>query len=398
MGAKVLIRRLRRFKIVQMVANAGTGIFVLILKVMKRVLTAAVMILMLATARAQKVYFIYIQSDGNTSFFVKLGDKVTNATPSGYLILPNLVDSTYQFTISKTGVAAAESRFTVNINKRDWGFMLKENEGKFSLLDLQSLTLLQPIAAVSTSGEAVAMRTDAFTVLLAQAANDPTLLEIRTAAQTTKAEEKPATNPAPAVVINTKEPEQEQPQSTDTTSGATAVQDNDTAAQTTLTATEPEKAVEEIETSASVDPSAQQAQDQDTAQRVTNTTPEAVQAPAPKETQAYKRSVVTRRAESSTSEGFGLTFLDEQEGQVDTIRIVIPNPAITFQQGETHEDLKKFLNISNVDTTKENSVEAANDKIRTTEKAKRKACSAAASEREFFKLRKNMASEETMML
>ncbi|HEY0750883.1 MAG TPA: DUF4476 domain-containing protein, partial [Chitinophagaceae bacterium] len=42
----------------------------------------------------------------------------------------------------------------------------------------------------------------------------------------------------------------------------------------------------------------------------------------------YKKSQVTRRAESSTTEGFGLVFLDNMDGVTDTIRLLIPNPKI----------------------------------------------------------------------
>ena len=44
----------------------------------------------------------------------------------------------------------------------------------------------------------------------------------------------------------------------------------------------------------------------------------------------YKRSVVTKRSESSTSEGFGLVFIDTYKGVNDTIQLIIPNPKIVF--------------------------------------------------------------------
>jgi hypothetical protein len=106
-------------------------------------------------ADAQKVYFIYIQSDNNTPFYVKTGDKVTSSTASGYLILSNLVDSVYQFTVGKTGQAAVESRFSVPVNKQDRGFLLQEADGKFSLFDLQAMTSLQPLALNNTSLELI---------------------------------------------------------------------------------------------------------------------------------------------------------------------------------------------------------------------------------------------------
>src|SRR5215218_8753462 len=121
----------------------------LILKTMKKLLAACVLLMVFGVASAQKIYFIYIQTDTNTPFFVKMGDKITSATASGYVIIPKLVDSVYQFTIGKTGEATTESRFSVTINKQDKGFLLREVDGKFNLFDLQAMTSLQPLASAT---------------------------------------------------------------------------------------------------------------------------------------------------------------------------------------------------------------------------------------------------------
>jgi hypothetical protein len=117
----------------------------------------------------------------------------------------------------------------------------------------------------------------------------------------------------------------------------------------------------------------------------------------PKQTEAspaeYRRSVVTRRSESSTTEGFGLVFLDQQDGVTDTIRILIPNPKTPFKTEvstavQTKED-KSFLDVSSEDTTA---------KVQPQETAKapvRSSCSRQASENDFLKLRRNMVAENT---
>jgi hypothetical protein len=378
-AADVIICLVLRFKFVYMVAEGSAADFTVILIAMKRILIGVVLLLMVGAVRAQKVYFIYIQSDNRMPFFVKMGDKVTSSTASGYLILSKLVDSAYQFTIGKTGDAAAESRFSVTINKQDRGFLLKESEGRFGLFDLQALTLLSPLASAATSGKAVAKRTDAFTVLLAQAANDPSLLEVRTAATiTAKPEKEKKVEPGPAVAIIKEEPEMERPAlqseqadsiiQTATANTETAISPNDTDTKDTASAPQTE-------------------------QTVSNES-EPNQTPVAEEIQTYTRSVVTRKSESSTSEGFGLTFLDEAEGAVDTIRIIIPNQAVSFQsEANDDADSKKFLNITNADSARDTSVAAANETIRAAEKKKRRGCAAEASEKEFFKLRKNMAAE-----
>jgi hypothetical protein len=184
--------------------------------------------------------------------------------------------------------------------------------------------------------------------------------------------------PGPAVAIIKEEPEMERPAlqseqadsiiQTATANTETAISPNDTDTKDTASAPQTE-------------------------QTVSNES-EPNQTPVAEEIQTYTRSVVTRKSESSTSEGFGLTFLDEAEGAVDTIRIIIPNQAVSFQsEANDDADSKKFLNITNADSARDTSVAAANETIRAAEKKKRRGCAAEASEKEFFKLRKNMAAE-----
>ena len=61
----------------------------------------------------------------------------------------------------------------------------------------------------------------------------------------------------------------------------------------------------------------------------------------------YKRSVVTKRSESSTTEGLGLIFIDElSAGNRDTVQIVIPNPpnfANFIRQSDDQPATKKVV-------------------------------------------------------
>jgi hypothetical protein len=350
---------------------------------MKKLLLAGALLLVFGLAGAQKVYFIYIQAENNTPFFVKAGDKVTSSTASGYVILSSLVDSVYQFTIGKTGHAAVESRFSIPVNKQDRGFLLKEADGKFSLFDLQAMTSLQPLAAGGTSAEPVEKRTDAFTVLLAQAANDPSLLEIRATPAVQKQTDTPAT-PDAAVATSAAgtEGEAAQPETTteDTIQAQVAAMPETTITETAAPpVTEPNN--ETTETNAN-----------ETVQQVVVNDDEpgaAVQ----DETPVYKPSVVTRRSESSTSEGFGLVFLDDSNGTVDTIRIMIPNQNTWSQKDPVGVPFsKKFLEISNVDTTVSETAPATLGE--TTTAHRKTTCNAVATESDFFKLRRNMATKE----
>lgn len=389
---------------------------------MKRIFFLAVLLGFLGAARAQKIYFIYIQADNNSPFFVKMGDKVSSSTAVGYLILPKLVDSTYQFTVGRTGQAAAESRFSVTMAKKDRGFLLRESDGKFSLFDLQALTSLQPLAATNTSTEIIGKRTDPFTVLLAQAAADPSLLEVRAApavALQGEGEKKAEVEPVAAVITQA---ETETPKPDEDTMQEPAVANTNTnlsvenAPETVLqgedTITQTNVAVNES-TPVQVDSAMQQPETAVVKAAETDT----VREPAA----VYKRSVVTRRSESSTSEGFGLVFWDAADGVVDTIRLIIPNRNIVAKEESGHGDLKKFLDFTNSDATKElkagdqNNSDGETEKLSVavnadsiiqepslaqtaegTRKAEKKAkrCTSEADEKAFFKLRKAMAAKE----
>src|SRR5688572_25849778 len=89
---------------------------------------------------AQKVYFVYIQTENEQPFFVKFNKKTIQSSPSGYIILPKLIDSTYELSIGFPKIPGAEQKFSVVVNKKDHGFLLKNFAEKgWGLFDLQSL-------------------------------------------------------------------------------------------------------------------------------------------------------------------------------------------------------------------------------------------------------------------
>jgi len=102
----------------------------------------------------------------------------------------------------------------------------------------------------------------------------------------------------------------------------------------------------------------------------------------------YKRSTVTKRSESSNSEGFGLTFIDVlPTGNRDTIQIVIPNPAnFASKSNDSPAGQRKFLNVTS---------DAKDVSLIGTSSANKKNCLSIASENDFLKLRKKMAAQRT---
>src|SRR5574337_73802 len=126
-------------------------------------------------ASAQKAYFIYLQSDNGSPFYIKMNDKIYSSATSGYLILSNLVDSTYNFSIGFSS-SQSESRFIVQLAGKDRGFLIKNFDSGLGLFDLQNLTITYPQKDDAPKNIAYIKRNDDFSSLLSKAARDTTLL------------------------------------------------------------------------------------------------------------------------------------------------------------------------------------------------------------------------------
>jgi hypothetical protein len=113
----------------------------------------------------------------------------------------------------------------------------------------------------------------------------------------------------------------------------------------------------------------------------------------------YKPSKVTRRSESSTTEGFGLVFVDEYvDGKKDTIRIVIPNTrTASVTTKEQPKEEKKFLDITtdSKEATAESKPVVKQEEAAVKKPAATAKCSSPAAESDFLRLRRRMAAEET---
>jgi Domain of unknown function (DUF4476) len=317
-------------------------------------------------ATSQRVYFVYLQAETAEPFFVKMNDKVFPSTGSGYLILSRLRDSTYRFSVGFPQNKWPESNFSVVVNGKDHGYLLKNfGEKGWGLFDLQTLSVQMPLVAmikVDSAVKAESRTVSAFTDILSRAADDPSLREKPIMP---KAEEKKTE--AIALV----QPKKEESKPAVTGQG--------------LAMTEPPKV-------AIKEQSAEKKEEEKT---------------MPAET--YKPSVITKKSESSTSEGFGLIFVDQYDnGMNDTIRLLIPNPkpVVNAVKQEPREE-KKFLDITpdSAATDKKQVTETNKEFAGTKETspvmkqdsvnklALKNKCAVVAGETDFFKVRKEMAAK-----
>ncbi|MBD0286357.1 MAG: hypothetical protein ICV79_13170, partial [Flavisolibacter sp.] len=319
-------------------------------------------------AYAQKVYFIYLQSDNYTPFYVKMGDKVYSSSPAGYLILSKLRDSTYTFSIGTPAAGSSESRFSITINGSDKGYILKDVGTGLNLFDLQTMALQSPLTA-SIAAASTIKKTDAFTTILSEAANDASLLEIPAAVKEEKKTQPEKTSPEKKETITINQPAIRVATTTDK-SDSIVITENKPPPQ------EPQTSIAETpKNAAPTENTAPSKIDTSTTNKESSSlqTPQ----PTPVEQVSYKRSIVTRRAESSTTEGFGLVFLDNQDGVIDTIRLLIPNP-------------KNFTSQQETGIKKEEATPATSAALK-----KNSACQAVASDNDFFRLRRDMATRNT---
>lgn len=328
---------------------------------MNRFFLSLILSLFVSVAFSQRVYFVYLQNESSQPFYVKLNGKTFNSGKDGYIVVPRLIDSTYELSIGSSDNKLVEQKFALKINAQDHGYLLKGLEDKsWGLFDLQNLSVIRPSSSVAAIPKET-RQVSAFTDVLSRAASDPTLKE--KPIEIVK-EEKPA---VAIPVVKEEKPLDVQP---------VIVQQE--IKKDTITTITPVINVPEVKPELPV------------IVKETNPVKEEVLPVAVEE--AYRKSTVIRRSESSTTEGLGLTFIDEfSNGSSDTIRLLIPNGAVASVQAvspitptvEQKKSEQRFLNIESDPSVS----------ISTSKVFRKNDCISVATESDFLKLRKKMAAE-----
>jgi hypothetical protein len=346
---------------------------------------------------AQKVYFIYLQTDNQQPFYARMGEKIYNSTAAGYLILSNLHDSIYLLNIGIQGSEVADQPYSISMNKKDQGFLVKNFGDKgWGLFNLTSMATIMPQSKSVNSAQSVKTEKredNAFTNLLAKAADDSTIKEKPVI-------EKPVEKKAEATATNTEKKEEVKeiaPSSqSEIKNGVPSSQSeikNGIIVAPVVIKEEPKIDGQDSKNAARMKEDSiaaaktkeeellkqEDLRKQDSIEKVkTQTTTEG----------EYKRSVVKLKSESSTTTGIGLVFLDILSDQVtDTIRVLIQPDTKKVAPVQSNQQEKKFLDIPPVDSI-------AVEKEATQKAAiKSNSCKTVAVEDDFFKLRKRMAGQ-----
>ncbi len=360
---------------------------------MKKILLGIFLISFFQVAWSQQAFFIYFQSNGGAPFYLKMNDRVFSSGANGYFILPNLTDGNYQFSLGLSNSSIAEEKFALTLNTKDHGYVITPADNGLVLTDLQTNSILKPQKASQVAGYSYTRRTDAFTMLLAKALADTSLVyqavfveaqaalpatteerSVPTLEKTTISPIADSTNNKPIAMNNTAPLTQKVVETPDTSSGVT--NRSDTIA--SLIQREPGILIR----AAAVDSGGVvQSNEIDTAIM-------SVTAVVKKNTPAQ----ITRYSENATSEGFGIVFIDEATTGRDTIRLLIPNPTFFIQTNETTASRRdtSFMKQRPDSDVKDPVIRVSADKP-----VRRNVCTNQATASDLAKLRKNMAAKNT---
>ncbi|HMK17084.1 MAG TPA: DUF4476 domain-containing protein [Chitinophagaceae bacterium] len=345
---------------------------------------------------AQKVYFIYLQTDNQQPFFARMGDKIYNSTTSGYLILSNLHDSIYSVNIGIQGSEVTDQPYSISISKKDQGFLIKNfGEKGWGLFNLTSMATIMPQSKSANSAQNVKTEKredNAFTNLLAKAADDSTIKEKPVI-------EKPVEKKAGATATNTEKKEEVKeiaPSSqSEIKNGVPSSQSeikNGIIVAPVVIKEEPKIDGQDSKNAAKMKEdsiAAAKAKDDELLKQEELRKQDSMEkAKTQINTESeYKRSVVKLKSESSTTTGIGLVFLDVLSDQVtDTIKVLIQPDTKKATPVQSNQDEKKFLDIPPVDSV------AVNKETTQKTVVKSNNCKAVAVEDDFFKIRKRMAA------
>lgn len=131
------------------------------------------------TVKAQKPHFVYLQTDNGQPFYVKLDNKIISSSSEGYIILPGITDGEYKIVVGFPKNKFPEENFSLTVDKKNEGFLLKNFDDKgWQLFNLQTLALIpgtekQTVAVTNTEKKDA----DSFSQMLAGVVKDSSILQ-----------------------------------------------------------------------------------------------------------------------------------------------------------------------------------------------------------------------------
>ena len=347
----------------------------------------SVFLLAYPIAKAQQSHFVYIQTENKQPFYVKLEKNLFSSTVSGYLIIPKLTDGSYNLFIGFPKGEGGEQKINCVIDKKDVGYLLKNFGDKgWGLFNLQTMEVAMS-AKNKEDNLQVVEKTDAFSTMLSNVVNDPTIRQGEKDVVESKPTAGKDVNAGSVLQIDT-----------------VKAGDNLNTSNTPINTVKKEEPVEKTS-------------EQKNTQPVTAS-------PGLKQETGTMRSEITKYFASKNTDGVEMGYIDDTNGARDTVRIFIIADQIAVplieNKAKTNDTMirtidsnkkekaepEKFLEIvlpnpnQKVEEAKEvekkNSIDSSeSNKMITRPVMVNSDCKKLASDEDFLKLRKKMVSENT---
>ncbi len=110
-------------------------------------------VLFFYTVYGQSAHYLFIQTENNQPFYLRLMGANLSSNATGYLLIPKLSDGEYELNI---GFAQSdkEQKFTIKVEGKDLGFSLKQElDNNWSLFNLVDFSLIKGLAVAVQSME-----------------------------------------------------------------------------------------------------------------------------------------------------------------------------------------------------------------------------------------------------
>ena len=128
--------------------------------------------------QAQQLHFIYIQSEQQQPFYIKLNDKLLSSSTAGYLVIPKLTKGNYSLSIGFPKSEWPTQVVYVEVGDKDLGYLLKNFGDKgWGLFNLQTMEVLTAQRSAATVPGNKVVRNDDFSSVLADVVNTPSIKE-----------------------------------------------------------------------------------------------------------------------------------------------------------------------------------------------------------------------------
>lgn len=110
-------------------------------------------VLFFSTVYGQSAHYLFIQTENNQPFYLRLMGANLSSNATGYLLIPKLSNGEYELNI---GFAQSdkEQKFTIKVEGKDLGFSLKQElDNNWSLFNLIDFSLIKGFAVAVQSKE-----------------------------------------------------------------------------------------------------------------------------------------------------------------------------------------------------------------------------------------------------